>query len=84
MKILNGPPSVGDMINELYLIPTGISAKEAAELCQIEFDLFQKILSGAEPIGYELAYKLSKGFNTTHNFWLNIQKDYQDSLDKVL
>ena len=76
MKILNGPPSVGEMIKELYLLPTGVSTEDAASLCQIDLETFNRILSGEEEIGYELAYKLAKGFNTTHNFWLNIQRDY--------
>lgn len=77
MKILNGPPSVGEMIKELYLLPTGLSTEDAAKLCEIEARLFDEILTGKAEIGYELAYKLSKGFNTTHNFWLNIQSDYR-------
>lgn len=77
MKILNAPPSVGEMIQELYLLPTGLSSEEAAKMCEIDTELFEEILTGYVEIGYELAYKLSKGFNTTHNFWLNIQRDYQ-------
>lgn len=76
MKILNGSPSVGEMIKELYLLPTGLSPEDAANLCQIDHETFNCILSGEKEIGYELAYKLAKGFNTTHNFWLNIQQDY--------
>ncbi|MGH1461019.1 MAG: HigA family addiction module antitoxin [Neptuniibacter sp.] len=79
MKILSGPPSVGDILQELYLLPTGISATEAAKLCDISPDLFLRILNNKEVIGYEIAYKLGKGFNTSYNFWLNIQKDYQDA-----
>ena len=77
MKILNAPPSVGEMIQELYLLPSGLSSEEAAKMYEIDTELFEEILTGEVEIGYELAYKLSKGFNTTHNFWLNIQRDHQ-------
>ena len=48
----------------------------------IEDALFAKIVNGEAKIGYELAYKLSKGFNTTHTFWLNIQQDFEKSQNK--
>ena len=79
MKILNSPPSVGLMIHELYLTPTSLSIEQAAALCQIDTDLFKKIITDEQEIGYELAYKLSKGFNTTLHFWLNLQKDYKSA-----
>lgn len=76
MKILKGPPSVGEIITELYLSPSGISPEDAADLCQLDQKVFFAILDEDHQIGYETAYKLAKGFNTTHNFWLNIQTDY--------
>jgi len=76
MKILNTAPSVGQMIRELYLVPTHISIEEAAALCQIDNALFNKIVNDQHDKGYELAYKLGKGFNTSHQFWLNLQQDY--------
>lgn len=75
MKVLTSAPTVGEMINELYLKPSGVSPEEAAKLCMIECELFEAILNNRATIGYELAFKLAKGFNTSHDFWLNIQKD---------
>ena len=82
MQILHNPPTVGEIINELYLNPANVSQQEAALLCQIEDTLFAKIVNGEVKVGYELAYKLSKGFNTTHTFWLNIQQDFEKSQNK--
>lgn len=69
------------MIEELYLKPSRLDHSDAAEICQIDETLIGKIISGEEKIGYELAFKLAKGFNTTHSFWLNIQEDF-DRADK--
>ena len=80
MQVLNAPPSIGDIINELYLLPVKVTEDEAALLCQISSEEFAKIMQGKTEIGYELAYKLGKGFNTPHTFWLNLQKDYKASL----
>ena len=79
MKILNTAPSLGEMIHELYLTPTQLSIEEAAALCQIDSALFNKIVNDQHRIGYELAYRLGKGFNTSHQFWLNLQQDYLKS-----
>lgn len=76
MKILNSAPSVGEIIQELYLQPTGLSVQKAATLCQMTAAEFIQILDNKSPIGYEQAYHLAQGFNTTHHFWLNIQRDY--------
>lgn len=81
MKILNPHPSVGDIIHELYLKPTHLSVEDAAGLCNIPLDQFQRILSGNEKIGYELSYKLAQGFNTSYTFWLHMAQDYKAQKD---
>lgn len=75
MLIMNQPPSVGDIIHEMYLKPSGLSIKDAATLCNLSEEALRQIISGEQKLGYELALKLSKGFNTSHTFWLNIQED---------
>lgn len=72
MQIFTSPPSAGDIINELYLKPTGITAEAAAVLCDIPIKQFVAIIEGKEAIGHVLAYKLSQGFNTSYHFWLNL------------
>ena len=75
MLIMNQPPSVGDIIHEMYLKPSDLSIKDAATLCNLSEEILEQIISGEQKLGYELALKLSKGFNTSYTFWLNVQKD---------
>lgn len=75
MLIMNQPPTVGDIIHEMYLKPSRLSLSQAAVLCELEQQQLQDIINGDLKIGYELAYQLAKGFNTSHNFWLNCQRD---------
>lgn len=75
MQFLNNP-SVGDMIRELYLAPTNLSVEGAATLCDIPLEQFQRILADEETIGYELAFKLGQGFNTSYSFFLNLAQDH--------
>ena len=79
MLVMNQPPSVGDIIHEMYLKPSGLSVRKAAQLCELEEQQLQAIINGNLILGYELAYKLAKGFNTTHTFWLNLQQDAEIS-----
>lgn len=79
MKVLSKAPSIGELIQELYLKPTGLSCVQAASLCNISEEEFTEILVSNKEIGFELAYKLGKGFNTSHNFWLNAQQDWLNS-----
>lgn len=82
MQVLSSTPSVGDMIRELYLTPTGLSVSGAAELCDIPAEQMQRILDGEEKIGYELAFKLGQGFNTSYSFFLNLEQDHRAAGDK--
>ncbi len=66
---------MGDIIHEMYLKPSNLSLKEAAQLCNLTEQQLDSIISGKLEIGYELAYKLATGFNTSHSFWLSIQQD---------
>jgi len=81
MQFLNNP-SVGNMIRELYMKPTNLSAEDAAELCGITLEQFQRILDGSEKIGYELSFKLSQGFNTSYTFWLHLAQDHQQAREE--
>lgn len=76
MKIYKSAPSPANIIQELYLKPSGLTPNEAANLCTIEEEIFEGILNHKVEIGYELALKLSKGFGTSYHFWLNLQREY--------
>lgn len=82
MLIMSQPPTVGDIIHEMYLKPSGLSVQDGAKLCELTEQEFIAILDGELTLGYELAYKLAKGFNTGHNFWLNLQQDSQKESGK--
>jgi len=83
MLTMSQPPTVGDIIHEMYLKPSGLSVHDGAKLCVLTEHEFLAILEGELTVGYELAYNLAKSLNTSHNFWLNLQLDSQKESGKV-
>jgi len=69
MLQLDPNASVGTLINELYLKPTGITEAQAASLCNLTTDEFSAILRGELPMNHTRALALSRGFNTHISFF---------------
>ena len=83
MLIMSQPPTVGDIIHEMYLKPSGLSVQDGAKLCELTEQEFIAILDSELTLGYELAYKLAKGFSTSHDFWLILQQDSQKEPERM-
>ena len=65
--------SVGEILREEYLEPLDLSVEEFASRIRITVNLANKILNGEEPINLNLAARLGKLFNTTGDYWMNLQ-----------
>lgn len=65
--------SVGEILKEEYLEPLGLSVEEFASRIRITVNLANKILNGEEPLNLNLAARLGKLFNTTGEYWMNLQ-----------
>ena len=86
--------SVGEILKEEYLEPYNLSAEEFASKIRITVNLANKILNGEEPINLNLAARLGKLFNTTGDYWMNLQMigeyrqllqdpDFQEVMDSI-
>jgi addiction module HigA family antidote len=64
----------GDILKEEYLKPLKISNYRLAKEIGVSNMLISKIVKGKTSITPDTAYKLSLFFNTTVEYWLNIQK----------
>ena len=69
MLILDSNGQFGNLIDEVYLNPTGMTAEQAAELCGLDTTEFSAILSGELPMNHKRALALSRGFNTHISFF---------------
>jgi addiction module HigA family antidote len=72
MKLLN-LIHPGEILLEDFLIPMGISPESLATDLNISVHRMNMILQGTCPINAELAIKLARRFNTTAQFWMNLQ-----------
>jgi addiction module HigA family antidote len=65
--------TVGDVLKEEYLEPMGISAYRLAHEIGVSTSLMSQILRGVTAISADVAYRLGKFFDTSAQYWLNMQ-----------
>ncbi len=73
-KIANIHP--GEILNEEFLLPLGISAYRLAKETFIPQTRVSEILKGNRRITADTALRLSKFFGNNPRFWLGLQNDY--------
>jgi len=65
--------TVGDIIKEEYLDPMGISAYRLAHEIGVSTSLMSQIIRGITAISADVAWRLGKFFDTSPQYWLNMQ-----------
>ncbi len=66
----------GEILNEEFLIPLGISAYRLAKETFIPQTRVSEILKGNRRITADTSLRLSKFFGNSPKFWLGLQNDY--------
>jgi len=66
----------GEILNEEFLIPMGISAYRLSKDTEIPQTRISMILKGKRSITADTALRLSIYFGTSPKFWLGLQDDY--------
>jgi antitoxin HigA-1 len=67
------PTSPGEILNEEFLKPLGITQKELAIHLDCDFKVINRIINERASVTPSMALKLSYAFDTTPDFWLNAQ-----------
>lgn len=73
-KLANIHP--GEVLNEEFLKPLGISAYRLSKELKIPQARLSFILNGNRKITVDTALRLSKFFGNSAKFWLGLQDDY--------
>jgi plasmid maintenance system antidote protein VapI len=73
------PMSVGQTLDELYLIPRCMDEAALANLIDEDDDTVLDVLLNRIPLTPELSAKLATAFSTSPDYWLNIERAYVDS-----
>ncbi len=63
----------GEILNEEFLMPLGITQKKLADHIGVDIKVINRLVNGKTSVSPELALKLAASFNTTPQFWLNAQ-----------
>ena len=67
------PTHPGEMLQEEFLQPMGISSEQLANSIAISREWIDEILDGKRSITPSLALRLARFFGMTPDFWLNLQ-----------
>jgi len=67
----------GEILEEEFLIPMGISPYKLAKDLNISATQISEILKGKRRITVNTALRLSKYFGNSVEFWVGIQTDYE-------
>ena len=75
-KMIRRPTHPGNIIKEDYLLPLSITIKDMADSLGVSRKTLSKIINERGAITPDMALRLSRAFDTTPDFWLNLQKNY--------
>ena len=66
----------GEIIREEYLVPLGMSANALATALRVSAPRINDVVREKRGISVDTALRLARYFNTTAQFWLNLQTSY--------
>ena len=70
------PPHPGEVLKEDILEPMKITITDLAKGLGFSRNTVSEFVNGHNGVSAEMAIRLSKAFNTTPEFWLNMQNTY--------
>lgn len=73
---LLGPLHPGEVLQEEYLKPLGISQNKLALSMRVPAQRISEIINGKRAVTADTAIRLAKVIGTTAEFWLSLQMDY--------
>src|SRR4051794_11007570 len=63
----------GEILREEYLAPLGLSAYALAKKLRVPRTRIERLISETTPVTTNTALRLAKFFDTTPQFWMNMQ-----------
>lgn len=78
MKPKNGmrPIHPGEILDEEFLKPLDMSARKLAELVRVPHNRISAIVAGTRDVTADTALRLARAFDTTPEFWMNLQASH--------
>lgn len=75
MQMAN-PSHPGEILKRIFLDPLGISISKTSQKLGITRNALSKIINGKAGISPIMAFRLAKAFDTTPEFWIDLQVQY--------
>ena len=75
-KMTRQPTHPGIIIKDDYLKPLSITITKLALTLKVSRKTLSKIINGDSAITPDIALRLSCAFDTSPNFWINLQRNY--------
>lgn len=75
-KMERKPTHPGKIIKDDYLTPLAITITELASILVVSRKTLSKILNERGGITPDMALRFSQAFDTSPEFWLNLQRNY--------
>ncbi len=71
----NRPPnSPGEMLRKEFLEPMGLTQQQLADGIGVSYQRINELINGKRGITVSTALRLAKYFDTSPDFWLNMQR----------
>ncbi len=70
------PIHPGEILKQQFMVPFGLSANKLAAALGMPPNRISSIVNGARSVTPDTALKLARFFDTTPEFWVNLQSHY--------
>jgi len=74
MRRTRPPTPPGEILQEEFLRPLGLTQKELADHLGCDVKVINRIINGRSGVTPQMALKLGAAFKTSPEFWLNAQR----------
>lgn len=74
-QAIRKPTSPGDVLLYEYLEPLGLKINDLAEMLRIHRNSVSALVNNNRKLSVDMAVRLAKAFDTTAEFWLNLQQN---------
>ena len=74
MSLIDHPSHPGEVLQELYLDPLGLTSYALAKRIHVPRTRIERLVRGDTALTADTAMRLAKVFGTTAEYWMNLQR----------
>lgn len=76
MNTMHNPPHPGELLQDLWLEPLGLSITSAAKHLKVSRKTLSEVVNGKAAVSSEMAVRLEMAFGKSAKSWLGHQAEY--------